>query len=118
MLTTAQVRNRTKDVTRRLGWADLQPGTILNACVKCQGLKAGEKMERICQIRVADVRIEPLAKMTENIAYGISETKREGFEDHPQVQGSPSAFVEFFCNANAPDCTPATLVTRVQFEYL
>ena len=29
MLTTQQIRDRTKSVTRRTGWADLQPGTLL-----------------------------------------------------------------------------------------
>ena len=45
-LTTDQVRNRTKTVTRRLGWWKnkhgkrlLQVGDIVNACVKCMGLQ-------------------------------------------------------------------------------
>lgn len=29
--TAAQMRERTKTVTRRLGWATLQPGTLLHA---------------------------------------------------------------------------------------
>jgi len=31
MLTTAQIKNRTKTVTRRTGWAFLKPGDIVNS---------------------------------------------------------------------------------------
>ena len=34
MITKEQVRNRTKTVTRRLGWAFLKPGDIVNAVEK------------------------------------------------------------------------------------
>ena len=37
-MTTEQVRRREKTVTRRLGWSDLKPGTILQAVEKAQGL--------------------------------------------------------------------------------
>jgi len=43
-LTTDQIRNKTKTVTRRDGWLFLKPGDIVQACVKCQGLKKGEKI--------------------------------------------------------------------------
>lgn len=55
-LTTEQFRNRTKTVTRRAGWKFLKAGDILNGCVKCMGLRPGEKIERLGQIRVVDVR--------------------------------------------------------------
>ena len=38
MLTTEQVRNKTKTVTRRLGWWFLKPGEIVNAVEKGMGL--------------------------------------------------------------------------------
>ena len=41
-MTTQQIIDETKDVTRRLGWADLRPGDRVQACEKCQGLKKGE----------------------------------------------------------------------------
>lgn len=105
MLTTEQVRNRTKTVTRRLGWDGLKAGTILNACEKCQGLKAGEKVKVICQIRVKLVRHQPLNWIT------IEDCKREGF---PEM--SPAEFVDFFCKHNK--CGPHTLVNRIEFEYV
>jgi hypothetical protein len=50
-LTTDQIRNRTKTVTRRRGWANLKPGEEFWAVVKAMGLKPGEKIERIALLR-------------------------------------------------------------------
>ena len=36
--TVQQVRDRTKTVTRRVGWKTLQPGEVLRAVEKGQGL--------------------------------------------------------------------------------
>jgi hypothetical protein len=45
--TTDQIRNRTKTVTRRNGWADLKPGELFWAVEKAMGLKPGEKVKRV-----------------------------------------------------------------------
>lgn len=37
MLTTRQIRERSKDVTRRLGWEKLKPGDRLHAMRKVHG---------------------------------------------------------------------------------
>lgn len=130
-LTTEQIRNRTKTVTRRLGWKNLKKGDILNACVKCMGLKKGEKPEKLCQIRVVDVRLEPLnfmesqegaARFVKDLMdfwndvdypkdYGNTEAAKEGF---PNLTGSE--FVGMFCENMR--CEPETEVTRIEFEYL
>lgn len=58
-LTTPQMRDRTKTLTRRLGWYSLKPGDRVQAVVKGMGLKKGEKVERLCVIEVVSVhRIE------------------------------------------------------------
>ena len=44
-MTTEQVRNQTKTVTRRQGWRFLNAGDILQPVVKGMGLKKGEKKE-------------------------------------------------------------------------
>lgn len=44
MLTTAQIRDRSKTVTRRLGWWNLRVGDVVMACEKCQGLGKGGKI--------------------------------------------------------------------------
>lgn len=104
-LTTDQIRNRTKTVTRRLGWKNLKAGDVLNACVKCMGLKKGEKPERLGQIRVVDVRREPL-----DGPYSMRESIREGFAF------SWPEFVAMFCEHMGGD--PSQEVTRIEFEYL
>lgn len=110
-LTTPQFRDRTKTVTRRLGWKFLKPGDVLCGCVKCMGLKPGEKLERLGLIRVVDASREPLRTMQRYPKYGEMEAKREGF---PGMSGAD--FVSMFCEHMS--CTPDTEVTRIEFEYL
>ena len=82
-MTTRQVLARTKDVTRRFGWWNLQPGTHLYGARKCMGLRKGEKVERLCTIEVVSVRTEPLNAITPD------DVRREGFPDW-----SPDQFVQ------------------------
>jgi len=102
------VRNRTKTVTRRLAWWDLEPGTILCAVEKAQGLKKGEKVKRLGYIRVLRADWEPLQDMHE---YGSHETTREGF---PGM--GINSFIDMFCRANK--CEPEDWVNRIEFEYV
>lgn len=106
MLTTDQIRNQTKTVTRRLGWKFLKPGDILNACVKCQGLKKGEKIEKICQIQILSTRWEPLNTVT------WEEVRKEGF-----TMMTPLEFMIMFAQANKVK-DPATPVNRIEFKYV
>src|SRR5690349_15214956 len=94
-LTTAQMRARTKTVTRRLGWHHLKPGDLVCAVVKGMGLKRGEKVERIGVIRVLSVRLESLHAMRVSPLYGRAEAIREGF---PEMEGSD--FVKMFTEHN------------------
>lgn len=113
-LTTRQVRDRTKTVTRRMGWLDLKPGELLCAVVKGMGLKPGEKIERICVIRVASARRERLDRMLMDIRYGFEECRKEGF---PKMNGPE--FVEMFCHANkSKKCKKTSTITRIEFEYV
>lgn len=112
-LTTEQIRNRTKTVTRRLGWLTIQPGTLLQACEKCQGLKPGEKLKKLCVIRVKSIHRGALRNLLVSGPAGFDdlETDREGF---PGV--SRQRFVDMFCELM--DCEPGTWVTRIEFEYV
>lgn len=49
MLTKEQYRNKTKFVTRRLGWAFIRISEICNGVEKAQGLKKGEKIVKMGQ---------------------------------------------------------------------
>lgn len=110
MLTTQQFRDRSKTVTRRLGWQTLQRGTLLMGCEKCQGLKPGEPLVRLGQIRVKDVSIEQLDLMMIE-PYGTREATLEGF---PTLNGA--GFVAMFCKHMK--CVESTVVTRIEFEYV
>jgi hypothetical protein len=105
MLTERQIQDGTKDVTRRLGWWFLKPGDVLWACFKCMGLKKGEKVQRIRQIRVVSTRTERLDAITQE------EVVREGL---PWL--TPVEFVEMFCEHMA--CFPETQINRIEFEYI
>jgi len=113
-MTTEAVRNRTKSVTRRLGWNDLEPGTLLWACEKCQGLKKGEKVKKLGMIRVVSVDDEPLYRIRD---HGPEECTREGFPDL-----TTDEFVDMFIRANrlhTRTYSPATqVVNRIEFEYV
>jgi hypothetical protein len=112
MLTTAQVRARTKDVTRRTGWTALKPGDRLRAVVKGMGLKRGEKVESLGIIEVVKVDREPLIMMHIYPTYGLKECRREGF---PEME--PTDFIAMFCKSHK-GCTPHTVITRIEFKYV
>lgn len=116
MLTKRQVRNRTKDVTRRLGWRFAKAGMVLQPVEKGQGLKKGQKVRRIGKpIRVVCVTREPLRLMAANRAYGLRECRREGY---PEL--TPEAFIaKFIVSHGGPTRVSFdTVVTRIEFEYL
>lgn len=111
-LTTEQVRNRTKTVTRRLGWKHARRGDWLQPVVKCQGLKKGERVEKIGgPIRIVAVHRERLDVLLRDDLDACVEVVAEGFGDL-----SPAEFVAMFCAHN--DCTPSARVTRIEFEYV
>ena len=105
MATKKQVRNRTKTVTRRLGWAFLKPGDIVNAVEQGRGLKKGEKVKRMCQIRIKSTRWEPLYRITKE------ECVKEGFPDM-----SPQDFINMFCRLNRIRVMRS--VNRIEFKYI
>jgi len=105
-LTEAQVRARTKTVTRRTGWRVLKPGDRLTLCRKVMGRRPGEPLDRIADVEVVSVRREPLDAITPG------DVTAEGFPGR-----SPAWFVIFFCSTH-PGCLPSTEVTRIRWRYL
>jgi hypothetical protein len=101
-LTVDQVRERSQTVTRRKGWRFLEPGDLVNACVR---RKPGKQIERLCQILVKRVTRERLWNIT------WSECILEGF---PGMD--PEEFVSMFCeHMGGPR---DQFVTRIEFEYV
>jgi hypothetical protein len=105
-LTEPQVRDRTKTVTRRVGWRMLRAGDQLTLCRKVMGRRRGEPLERIAGVEVVSVRREPLDAIT------ADDVAAEGF---PQM--TPAQFVGFFCDTHR-GCGPGTEVTRIEWRYL
>jgi len=102
-LTKEQMYARIKTVTRRLGWWVLEPGDIVMACEKCQGLKKGEKIKRIYPIKIISVRAEPLKNINK------AECIREGFGNL-----EPKDFIDMFISEMR--CAPYTIVNRIEFK--
>lgn len=104
-LTTKQIRERTKTVTRRLKWMNLRAGDIVNAVVKSMGLRPGEKIQKLAEIRIVSVRREALSLCDD------ADAAREGF---PEKTGKE--FINLFCKhmGGGPD----QIVTRIEFEYV
>jgi hypothetical protein len=114
--TSPEVIAGTKTVTRRLGWLNLKPGTLLQPVLKVRGLKPGEKIRPLrAPVRVLAVRQERLDRMTSEPDYGMEECRREGFGDHATLR-FPEAFIMMFC-ATHPPCRPDSVVTRIEFEF-
>lgn len=115
-LTTAQIMEETKDVTRRLGWRHLRAGHLVCPVKKCMGLRPGEKVQVLRDpLLIVSTRREPLRRMTDDLEYGYAEVAREGFKDHPDY-GDPGAWVAMFC-ATHRGCTPDTVITRIEFTF-
>lgn len=104
-LTTPQVRERSKTVTRRAGWRFLKPGDHLTLCPKVMGFRRGEHPERIVDVEILSVRRERLDAITEH------DVAAEGFEM------TPAEFVSFFCGTHK-GCRPDSEITRIEWRYL
>lgn len=105
-LTTEQVRNQTKFVTRRFGWWNAPVGTIVQPAKKCMGLKKGEKVSPIGPpIEFVSVGGEALNLITPE------DVIREGFPDW-----TPEQFVEFLVKKHR--CKPSDVANRIEFRYL
>lgn len=105
IMTKEQMYARTKTVTRRQGWDDLQPGEMLQAIEQGQGLPKGAKVVKMGRIRVTDTRWEPINAITPE------DCATEGF---PEL--TPAEFVAMYCKANK--VTPETACNRIVFEHL
>lgn len=112
-LTTAQMRARTKTVTRRKGtwWAGvLKPGDLVCAVEKSQGIKKGG-LVRLGTIRIVSVRVERLDDIELLQNHGNDECEREGF---PLMLGR--GFVVMFCKHMGGNQLQS--VTRIEFEHV
>ena len=110
MLTTRQVIDGTKTVTRRFGWDHLKIGDCIMACEKCRGLGKGGKINRLRLIEIVGVRKERADEIT-RYDDPAGECAREGFPDM-----SAGDFVAMLCKAN--NAKPTDRCNRIEFRYL
>jgi hypothetical protein len=112
-LTEQAVVDRSKTVTRRLGWRFLKPGDRLTLCRKVQGRRRVgghshghlEPLIRLAEVEVVSVDRRPLHHID------TADVTREGFPGW-----DPDRFIRFFCDHMA--CQPDTEVTRIGWRYL
>lgn len=103
-LTAEAIRTRTKTVTRRFGWRDLTPGTLL-AAVHREHIPGRRPPAPMAVLRVLSVRVERLSEVE------AVDVAAEGFPGR-----SRAWFVANFTAAMR--CVSTALVTRIEFEYL
>lgn len=105
-MTTHQIQNRTKNVTRRFGWWFLKPGDQVQPVRKAMGLKPGEKIQKLGGlIQIKSVRHEPLNSITQE------DVIREGFPEW-----TPNDFVTMLIEHYKIE--PDKIVNRIEFEYV
>jgi hypothetical protein len=115
-LTEGAVRDRTKTVTRRLGWWEdkngrrlVKAGDTLTLCRKVMGRRKGEPLVRLCDVEVVDVRREPLWD-----GLNDDEAAREGFPGWSRLD-----FYLFFRDGILRGVDePTRVVTRIEWRYL
>lgn len=111
-ITTAQIENRSKTVTRRLGWDFAKVGDRVLAVDRLRSKDA----RKLAIIEIVSVGWEPLNRITE------ADVIREGDPfPRPSYQNGPidlpvKRFVERFCQAMK--CEPSTAVNRIEFRYV
>jgi hypothetical protein len=105
-LTERQLMDGSKTVTRRTGWKNLKAGERLLAVRKAMGLKAGDKIQPLCEIEVVSVRQQLLADIDKD------DCRAEGF---PSL--SPDEFTAMFIKHMGIKVTPdECTITRIEFR--
>lgn len=105
-LTERQLMDGTKTVTRRTGWANLKSGDRLLAVRKAMGLKAGEKVQALCEIEIISVRRVYLADIDK------ADCAAEGFSHL-----SPDEFTAMFKKHMGIKAPPDECqITRIEFR--
>jgi len=110
--TIPQIRKRTKTVTRRFAWENLTIGTVLCGVEKGMGLQKGEAVIRLGNIRVINIRRERVDAITPD------DVVREGFPNMSVDDFMHKLLLKGAKLKNGEPATPASLCTRIEFEYI
>lgn len=104
-MTTQQILDESKTVTRRFGWWFLKPGDQIQAVKKAMGLRAGEKTEKLKVLEIVSTRSEPLNTITQE------DVIAEGFPGW-----TPEQFVNMLISHYK--CKPCDICNRIEFKYI
>lgn len=104
-LTKPQILDKTKTQTRRFGWNFLKAGDYIQAVTKIQGLKKGQKIEKLAKIYITNIYTEPLNKMKR------ADCAKEGFPDL-----TPDDFIDMVVNRY--NCKRNKAVNVIDFVYV
>lgn len=125
-MTTQQVLDRTKTVTRRKGWwldkhgrPLVKPGDHLILVDRVMGFKKGERATVLAEVEVVSVRREQLSVLSdwcgdEEHLEQCAELRREGFDP---ARIGPAAFVHRYFVV-AQGMSVDDMVTRIEWRYL
>lgn len=106
-MTKQQFKDRTKWVTRRLGWWNLRAGEIVRAVEKAQGLKKGEHIVELGKIEIVSTQRTLLCDITSD------DVIAEGFPEMNVEQ-----FIQFFMKGHKCEHGRFEPVNRIEFDYL
>lgn len=106
-LTTEQIKNKSKTVTRRFGWWFLKSGDELCAVEKAMGLKKGEQIKRLAKIKIVSVRREKLMDITQD------DCIKEGFPEY-----DPADFMYMLQDHYGGNLAWDSECNRIEFEYI
>jgi hypothetical protein len=107
LATERQILDRSKTVTRRVGWLDAHAGQVVQPIRKGQGIVKGGRVTKLGgPIRFVSVRREQLLHMRP------SDLSREGFPDMALPE-----FIGMFQRLNNLK-NPRVRITRIEFVYV
>lgn len=111
--TEAAVVARRKTVTRRLGWRFAKVGDHVTLCRKVMGRKPGERIVRLAEVELVDVRRELLRSMPSSDV-ALEAVDHAVLEDAGRTE--VEAWVCWF--AWTMGCSVDDEVTRIEWRYL
>lgn len=112
-MTTQSIIERRKTVTRRLGWLNAKPGDRVLAVDRLRTKEA----KVLGTIEFVDVRRERLDAITYSDVLAECVVMPDCTTHHPEVTWPCIyCFIARFCKAM--ECTPESIVTRIEFRYI
>ena len=113
--TAKAIKDRSQTVTRRFGaeYVDLAKGDIIEAVSDGWMLSCPVRVPLLARLEIVAVSLEPLRRLTEDLAYAERELQLEGI---PPYISPRSRVGEFFIRHRA--VTLDSLIVRIEFRHI